>query len=127
MPRPLITTPPPTAGQRTAGLVSAAAGGTFVLLLGTVHVVQPELDPTWRFLSEYALGRGGWLMTAAFVALAVSLLAGVVTVARSVRTWPGRVGLALLVVAAVGILLAAAFPTDPIAVPVAAQTTAGRL
>src|SRR5919107_432789 len=111
MPRTLITTPPATAGQRTAALVSAAAGGAFAVLLGTLHVVQPELDPTWRFLSEYALGRGGWLMTAAFVALAVSLLSGVVAVARSVRTWPGRVGLALLVIAAVGILLGGAFPS----------------
>jgi hypothetical protein len=127
MPRTLITPPPVSAGQRIAALVSAVAGATFVLLLGTLHIVQPELDPSWRFISEYALGRAGWLMTAAFVALAVSLLAAFVALARAVRTWPGRVGLVLLVVAAVGVLLAAVFPTDPITVPVEAQTTAGRL
>jgi uncharacterized protein DUF998 len=127
MPRTLITPPPVTAVERTAAVVSATAGVTFALLLGTMHVVQPELDPTWRFISEYALGRAGWLMTAAFVALALSLVSGVVALARPVRTWPGRIGLALLAVAAVGILLAAVFPTDPITVPVEAQTTAGRL
>ena len=103
------------------------AAVAFALLLGTLHVVQPELDPTWRFLSEYALGRAGWMMTAAFVALAVSLLGAVVALARQVRTWPGRIGLALLVIAAAGLVLAAVFPTDPITVPVEAQTTAGRL
>jgi Protein of unknown function (DUF998) len=127
MPRTLITPPPVSAGQRIAALISVVAGGTFVLLLGSLHVVQPELDPRWRFISEYALGRAGWLMTAAFVTLAVSLLAAVVALARAVRTWPGRVGLVLLVVAAVGVLVAAVFPTDPITAPVEAQTTAGRL
>jgi hypothetical protein len=32
-----------------------------------LHLVQPRLDPTWRFVSEYALGPDGGLVTAAFV------------------------------------------------------------
>ena len=127
MTRPLLTTPPVTGVARAAATVSAAAAVAFALLLGGLHLVQPELDPTWRFLSEYALGRAGWMMTAAFVALAISLLGAVVALTRQVRTWPGRIGLALLIIAATGILLAAVFPTDPITVPVEAQTTAGRL
>ena len=127
MARTLVIPPPVTAVERGAAAVSVAAGTTFAILLGTLHVVQPELDPTWRFISEYALGRAGWLMTTAFLALAVSLLSVVVALARQVRTAAGRAGLALLVIASAGLLLAAAFPTDPISVPVEAQTAAGRL
>lgn len=122
-----ITTPPVTAVERGAAAVSVAAGATFALLLGTLHIVQPELDPSWRFLSEYALGRAGWMMNVAFVAVAVAMLGVIVALARQVRTWPGRIGLALLVIAAVGLILAAIFPTDPITIPVEAQTTSGRL
>ncbi len=127
MPRTLINTPPVTTVERGAAAVSVAAAIAFALLLGALHIVQPELDPTWRFISEYALGRAGWLMTAAFVALAASLLGAAVALARQVRTRPGRVGLALLVIAALGVLMAAAFPTDPITLPVEAHTTYGRL
>src|SRR4028119_1389398 len=113
MPRTLITTPPATARQRTAALVPATAGRLAAApprrpparpaaprgagsprCAGRVPVGQPELDPPWRFLSEYALGRGGWLMTAAFVALAVSLLGGVLAPARAGRAAPGPGGAA---------------------------------
>lgn len=126
----LITTPAAltiTAVEHHAANVSVAAGGTFAALLLTLHLTESELDPTWHFVSEYALGRTGALMTAGFVALAVALLAAVVALARPVRTVPGRIGLALLVVAAAGLLLAAAFPTDPITTPAGAGTGHGRL
>ena len=127
MPKTLFTTAPATAIERGAAAVSVTASVTFALVLCALHVVQPELDPTWRFISEYALGRAGWMMNVAFVALAVAMLGAVVALARPVRTWPGRIGLALLVIAAIGLLLAASFPTDPITVPVEAQTTSGQL
>lgn len=126
----LITTPAVTtvAGvERHAATVSVAAGGTFAALLLTLHLTEPGLDPTWRFVSEYALGRTGALMTAAFVALAVALLAAVVALARPVRALPARIGLVLLAVAAAGLLLAAAFPTDPITTPAGAGTGHGGL
>ena len=127
MPRTLINTPAVTPAERAAATVSAAAALFFGALLVGLHLVQPELDPTWRFVSEYALGRAGWMMTTAFVALAVSQLAAVAALTRQVRTWPGRIGLALLVLAAVGLLLAAVFATDPITTPVEAQTSSGQL
>jgi hypothetical protein len=127
MPKTQITTPRATAVERGAAAVSVASGVAFALLLGALHLIQPGLDPTWRFISEYALGRAGGLMVAAFVAMGVALLGAAVSVARQVRTWPGRVGLGLLVIAAAGLLLAAVFPTDPITTPVEAQTAAGRL
>jgi hypothetical protein len=103
------------------------AGGLFTVLLAGLHLVKPELDPTWRFVSEYAVGRAGWMMTLAFVSLATSLLAAVVATCRHVRTVAGRIGLVILVVAAVGLLIAAGFETDPINTAADAYTQAGRV
>jgi hypothetical protein len=104
-----------------------AAGGLFTVLLAGLHLVKPELDPTWRFVSEYAVGRAGWMMTLAFISLATSLLAAVVATCRHVRTVVGRIGLVILVVAAVGLLIAAGFETDPINAAADAYTQAGRV
>ena len=118
---------PVTRLQRGAALVSLAAGGLFTGLLAALHLVKPELEPTWRFVSEYALGRAGWMMTCAFISLATSLLGAVVATWRHVRTVVGRIGLVIIVVAAAGLLLAAGFETDPINTTVDAYTQAGRV
>jgi hypothetical protein len=52
-----------------------------VLLLG-MHVLKPEIAPSWRFISEYALGDFGWLMHLAFLAFAGAHL-GLVTPRRA--------------------------------------------
>ena len=40
-------------------LAAVAISGGVLLIL---HVVKAELDPSWRMVSEYAIGRSGWLM-----------------------------------------------------------------
>lgn len=47
---------------RPCARLSIASGVLFILLLGSLHLLEPEFDPTWRFISEYALGRFGWLI-----------------------------------------------------------------
>ena len=118
---------PVTRLQRGAALVSLAVGGLFTVLLAGLHLAKPELEPTWRFVSEYALGRAGWMMTCAFISLATSLLAAVVATCRHVHTVAGRIGLVILLVATVGLLIAAGFETDPINTAVDAYTQAGRV
>ena len=118
---------PGTRLQRGAALVSITAGGLFTVLLAGLHLVKPELEPTWRFVSEYALGRAGWMMTVAFISLATSLFGAVVATWRHVRTVAGRIGLVILVVAAAGLLIAAGFQTDPINTAAEAYTQAGRV
>jgi hypothetical protein len=78
---------------RVPAAASALSGLLFVALLGLLHVLEPAFDPRWRFVSEYALGRYGWLMSIAFVALAVSLAAGALAVRRDVHDWIGYLGL----------------------------------
>lgn len=33
----------------------------FVCLLFSLHVLKPDFDPAWRWISEYEIGRVGWI------------------------------------------------------------------
>jgi hypothetical membrane protein len=82
----------------------------FVIVLIVLHILEPEFDPRFRFMSEYALGNYGWLMTSAFFVLGLApFLAaiGLRDVHQSSRST--RIGLGLLVVAAMFIWLAGIF------------------
>lgn len=127
MAKPLRPARPVTIPERAAAWVTLIAAAAFAVSLATLHLVEPEYDPTWRFVSEYALGRAGWLMTLAFVALAVTLLGAAVSILRHARTIPGRVGLAVIALAAIGLLIAAIFRTDPMTTPVDAYSTSMRM
>jgi hypothetical membrane protein len=82
----------------------------YVIVLTVLHILEPEFDPRFRFMSEYALGDYGWLMTTTFFVLGLGPfvaaigLRGVNQLSRSTR-----IGLGLLVVAAMFIWLAGIF------------------
>lgn len=96
-----------------AARLSIGSGALFALVLASLHVLEPQYDPTWRFVSQYQLGAYGWMMHFAFVALALSMASLAVAVTSWVRVWYGYIGLAILWIAAVGILIAGIFPTGP--------------
>jgi hypothetical protein len=87
---------------------SALAVGLIVLL----HVLEPEFDPSWRMLSEYALGRYGVLMRVAFFAMGTSVIAVALALWRVAGPW--SLGLILV---AIGPLGAVFVETDPITTP----------
>src|SRR5215207_3624844 len=111
-----------TAVMSTAAQVTLAAVAAFSLLLVIVHVLKPEIDPSWRMISEYEIGRHGWLMRLAFVCWSVSVFA------IAVALWPYASGLGdvALVVVGVGPLGAAVFATDPITTPPESTSVAHR-
>jgi hypothetical protein len=37
-----------------------------LLLLASLQVLSPEFAPSWRMISEYALGRYGWMLSLMF-------------------------------------------------------------
>ena len=110
-----------------ASRISRTGAATFVLLLVILHLIRPDLDPSWRFISEYANGPHGWMMVAAFIALATSFVSLFVALRSQVRTIAGRIGLAGLLVSATGLIIAAIFPTDPVTTPPDAMTPSGKL
>ena len=96
----------------SAAVYAIAAAGVAIILVVVLHRVEPEFDPSWRMLSEYSLGRHGWLMRLAFVAGATSVMAA--AVALGSWAWPASLGLVLV---SLGPLGAAFVDTDPVTTP----------
>lgn len=126
-----INTLRPTA-SRTATRWPLVMSLATVLLLTALHLLSPELNPTVRMVSEYALGNYGWVLSLMFITWALSCLSLILVIASQVRTWVGKIGLAFLLLSATGMALAAVFdvshplhglaaalgmPTLPIAAP----------
>lgn len=127
MAKPLISTGPVSAFEMNSARVAIGAGALFVILLGSLHFLEPEFDPTWRFVSEYMLGAFGWMMTLAFVAMAVTLAGTGLSIFSQARTISGYIGFAILALAIVGLLIAAFNKTDPIFTPMDELTASGRM
>src|SRR5215216_7052563 len=101
--------------------------GAFSLLLALLHVLKPELDPSWRMISEYEIGRYGWIMRLAFLALASSCVTLFVAIRSQAQTTSGRIGMAFLLLSAAGMAVAAVFIADPITASQEELTTHGNL
>ena len=109
-----LTSLPLSNPHRTSARVAFAASGAFILLLVALHGLRPDLDPSWRFISEYELGDYGWVMRLAFACLAVSCVSLFITIKSQIRGVFGYIALALLLLAAFGMVLAAVFVPDPV-------------
>lgn len=125
---------PQALGEVSTGVVSSrsaqvthASALAFLVLLTLLHVLKPELDPSYRFVSEYAVGRYGWVMVAAFLALSLSCAAAFKTVRSHITTKAGKVGLGILAVAAVALAMGGIFPMDPITIAPEDATLSGKL
>jgi Protein of unknown function (DUF998) len=127
MGKAVITTKPVSAVAANAARVSIASGVLFVLLLGSLHLLEPEFNPSWRFLSEYELGNFGWMMRLAFLALATSLASAGLAISSQARTAVGYIGVTGLGIAAVGLVIAAVFRTDPATTSREAATFSGKM
>jgi hypothetical protein len=92
----------------------AVGGIVYFVVAGVVlHFLRPEYNPINHAVSNYAIGQYGYLMTAAFYALALSLLALVFGLIRSMTfTNLLRVAVLLLCFASAGMLIMGIFPGD---------------
>jgi hypothetical membrane protein len=101
----------------------------YYMLVGiALHFLEPEYDPRFQFMSDYAWGTYGWLMTTTFFVLGLAGLMvamGIHDVHQSSRS--SRMGFGLLVIGAVFVCLAGifrAFPLHDIASAVAIPSLA---
>lgn len=113
----------------TVGLLHLAiwAAVGFLVLLGLLHILKPELSPTWRFISEYEIGSYGWLMHLAFFCAAIASLGVAVALWSQIKSVPGRIGLVALVIAAIGMILAGIYTSDTINTPIADLSPSGKM
>lgn len=84
-------------------------GGLSLLSLLTLHFVSPEYQPSWRMISEYASGKHKWLITAFFLLWGASSLLLSLLLWSEVTTGWGKLGVALLLLSAVGACLGGLF------------------
>lgn len=127
MAKDTATAGPVTAISQTAARLSFAAAVTFLVLLAALHLIKPELDPSWRMVSEYEIGRYGWVMVLAFLSLTLSCVALFIAIRSQIRTLGGYIGLAFLLVSALGMTIAAIFTADPITASQDELTTHGTI
>ena len=90
-----------------AARVASAAAITYQALLVLLIFLRPDLDPSWHTLSEWAIGRHGWVMTSAFLISGASYGALLAVVRRELHGVPGKIGLALLLVCTIDELVSA--------------------
>lgn len=104
----VITRQTPKTEVMAARLAIGAAAATLVLLV-SLHVLSPAFDPSFRMVSEYALGQYGWVLSLMFLAWGISAWALAAALWSQVTTRAGRVGLWLLIIAGLGEAMAAVF------------------
>lgn len=117
-----------TSGPRQAvARVAIAAIMAYQALSVAAVAVNPQWNPLTRQLSEYALGRQGWLQGVAFLASAVAYAALFVAFRPRVRGASGRAGLIVLAYCALATIGVALFVTDPVSTAPAAVSLRGTL
>ena len=104
-----------TDGATVAARISAGAAAVSVISLAALHILSPEFDPSWRMVSEYALGNYGVVLALMFLAQALGSVALFFAISSQVRTFGGKIGLFFLLAAGLGLILAALFDwTSPL-------------
>jgi hypothetical protein len=78
-------------------------------------------------ISLYALGRHGWVMALFFAAFGVASACLFAALFAYVPSILGRIGLAFLLAAALGLVMAARFPMDPVSTPPAERSFSGTM
>lgn len=101
--------------QRRLAMLTALSVSLFLMIVVVEHLLDSRLDPATHEISEYVHGPAGWLMTIGLLLWSLSLAAAALALRSTPRGPPVA---AVLLVAAIGLLLTAAFAT---------QTSAGRL
>lgn len=86
----------------------------FLVMLLVLHFIKSDVDPIRRMISEYEIGRFGWLMQLAFIYIAISCVSLGIAIWLITNRISAKIGSVMFVIAAAGMIIAAANVTDPI-------------
>lgn len=107
--------------------VAFAGSLLFIALLLLLHLLEPEFKPSWRLISEYELGKYGWIMRVAFFSLALSSFSLLVAIWSNAKRVSGIIGKIFLAIAGIGLTMAGIFQTDAVNIPREAWTNHGAM
>ena len=93
---------------------SIVFASVFLAILFTLHLLKRELDPAWRMISEYEIGRFGWMMRLAFFCWGASVLALLITIWPTLLPISGTISRWWFVLIVIALFGAGIFKTDPI-------------
>ena len=93
---------------------SICLSALFILILVVLHFLKPDLSPLWRMISEYEIGRYGWMMRVAFFSWGASVLTLVIAIWTSLANVEGIIGRWWLVLLSIAMIGAGVFKTNPI-------------
>ena len=113
-----------------ASFASCTGIGAALLALGALaalHILRPDIPPSRTMISQYALGRYGWVMAVCFGAFGAASACVFAALVADVPTLLGRIGLALLLIAAIGLAMASRFPMDAVSTPRERMSFSGRM
>jgi hypothetical membrane protein len=83
-----------------------------LLCLAILHIVSPEFDPSWRMVSEYALGNHQWALTLFFLFWGTSSCCLAIALRKNVTSKAGKAGVLFLFVSGIGTALASLFDVE---------------
>ncbi|HSA84508.1 MAG TPA: DUF998 domain-containing protein [Patescibacteria group bacterium] len=85
--------------------VSIFSGLLALVLLVTLHFVSSEFDPSFRMISEYALGNHAAILSGFFFTWALSTFVLLFAVGSQVKGIGGKIGLVFLFLGAIGMTM----------------------
>jgi Protein of unknown function (DUF998) len=98
--------------MRTKATLAIGLCVAFLTILSALHGLEPEFNPP-HLISEYQLGRFGWLMSLAFFCLGTASLALFAAARQAIYIRSGRLGTWGLLIIGVAYFCAGIFPPDP--------------
>jgi hypothetical protein len=117
----------PAARTGLFALLTVVAAVAYQLLLIALIPMRPEIDPAHKPISEYAIGRLGWVVVIGFQISAAAYAFLVVVLRHTLRDRAGRIGMFLLSYCAVATVVVGLCVADPVTTPLTELTVVGRV
>jgi Protein of unknown function (DUF998) len=98
--------------MNSLSLLTISFAGLSLLSLVILHFLSPEFKPSWRMISEYAMGKHKWLVTSFFVCWGLSSIFLSLLLWNKVNTVWGTVGVTLLFISSIGEIMGGLFDVN---------------
>lgn len=93
----------------TLGFLTIASAAVSLFSLAVLHFVSPEFKPSWRMISEYAMGKHKGYLTTFFFCWGLSSIFLSLLLWNKVNTIGGTVGVILLFISSIGEIMGGLF------------------
>lgn len=89
--------------------VAIATSVIAIAILLMLHVLSPELDPSWHMISEYAYGKFGYVLALFFLCWGISSWSTAIALFPLMKNIWSRIGIFLLIISGLGAVMGALF------------------